>query len=242
LFRKNSKGVLKRMILEINQGNDEISIILFAILILSLSGCSKTNRFSIETEYYHENNIFTNQYEDILKENGHSLSTEVAIENFIIQLKISPDGYYIDGFNYFINTGNTNQEYEYTGYFCEDNDNKNRLSCYTRKDDIYNKKYYIEQLGFSTILDTINKNEIMDVLNDLDEVYSVFLNQEVRILISVKHFENETLDFGTFKGVYYEDGVMKAEGEVSLTGYYLQYTYYLPSVQNSHHHAYMKMK
>ena len=120
-----------------------------------------------------------------------------------MQLKISPDGYYLDGFNYFINTGITNQEYEYTGYFCEENDNNNKLSCYTRNDDVYNKDYYIEQLEFSRISDTINENEITDVLNDLDEIYSVVLNQDVRILISVKLYDNETLSFDSFKGVYY---------------------------------------
>ncbi|MBN2605558.1 MAG: hypothetical protein JXR62_07040 [Bacilli bacterium] len=102
-------------------------ILLLGIFGFILSGCSKTNRFSIRTEYYLENASFTNMYEDILKKNGHSLSTKVAYNNFIIGLKISPDGYYIDGFNYFINTGITKQEYEYTGYFCEENDN-NKLS------------------------------------------------------------------------------------------------------------------
>jgi len=219
-----------------------LSIFLVVILFLGLSGCSKTNRFSMRNEHYLENTNFTTMYEDVLKKNGHSLSTEVAYNNFIMQLKISPDGYYLDGFNYFINTGITNQEYEYTGYFCEENDNNNKLSCYTRNDDVYNKDYYIEQLEFSRILDTINENEIMDVLNDIDEIYSVFLNQDVRILISVKHFDNETLSFDSFKGVYYEDGVMQAEGVILLNGYYLQYTYFLTTGQNSQHYAYMKMK
>ncbi len=219
-----------------------LSVVLVAFLILILPGCSTTNRFSIEKEYFNENISFTSQYQDILEKNGHSLNTEVAYENFIIQLKISPNGYYIDGFIYYINTGNNNQEYEYTGYFCEENDNNSKLSCYTKKDDIYNKNYYIEQIAFSTILEMINQYEILDILNDLDEIYSVFLNQEVRILISVKHFDNETLDFDSFKGVSYDEGIMQVEGEVLLNGYYLQYTYYLTTGQNTQHYAYMKMK
>ncbi|MBN2605557.1 MAG: hypothetical protein JXR62_07035 [Bacilli bacterium] len=61
----------------------------------------------------------------------------------------------------------------------------------------------------------------MEILNDLDEIYSILLNQDVRLLISVKHFDNETLEFDSFNGVYYEDGVMQAEGEILLNGYYL---------------------
>ncbi len=216
-------------------------ILLVAFLVLNLCGCSKTNRFSMRTESYLENTNLTILYEDILKKNGHSLSTEIAYNNFITVLSISPDGYDVDGFIYYLNTGITDQEYEYTGYFCEENDNTTRLNCYTRNDDIFNQDYLSEQLEFSTIFDTINENEIMDVLNDLDEIYSVFLNQDVRIMISVKHYDNETLDFDTFNGIYYDDGVIQMEGEVLLNGYYLQYLYYLNSGQNSQHYAYMKM-
>lgn len=216
-------------------------ILIVAILILNLSGCSKTSRFSMRTESYVENTNLTNFFEDVLIKNGHSLSTEVPYDTFNIILKFSTKGYDVEGLIYYLNTGITEQGYEYTGYFCEGNDNNNRLNCYTRKDEIFNRDYLIEQLGFSTILDTINEYEIIDVFQKISEIHSVVLKQDERITITVKYYDNETYDFDSFRGVHYDDGVIQSEGELVLNGYYLQYLYYSPSGNNSICYAYIKM-
>lgn len=216
-------------------------LLIVGILTLNLSGCSKTSRFSISTEPVQENSVLTKLYEEMLINNGHSLTTEVPYDKFTIHLTMTSDGYDVWYFSYFINTGINDQEYEYTGYFCEENDNKDKLQCYTKNDEYFNKDYLNEQLEFSTILDTINEYEIIDVFNEIDDIHSVVLNQDGRILITVRYYDNETLDLDALKGVHYEDGVIHAEGELVLDGYYLQYTYYSNSGHNSFCHAFIKM-